>query len=171
MAKLRPKQIILRPMAEADFTVLPTLTAGPGEASRVFWELDDPTDAAAVRALLKDHQDLTVAELGGRVVGFGALYQVEEGRQGHLGPVLVDPQFRGHGVGSRLMSHLLDRAFRYHRLREVRASVSGENGDGVMLLSETGFVPYCNEERTGPDGCSRVVVQMRIDRRAWEGDD
>jgi hypothetical protein len=33
------------------------------------------------------------------------------------------------------------------------------------------FAPYCNVERTGPDGRSHVVVQMRIDRRAWEGDD
>lgn len=158
-------------MEAADLAALPRLTAGAAEASRVFPELDDPTDAGALRALLNDRQDLTVAERRGRVVGFGALYEVEEGRQGYLGPVLVEPGYRGHGVGSRLMSHLLDRAFRYHRLREVRASVPGENEDGVMLLSETGFVPYCNEERTGPDGRSHAVVQMRIDRRAWEGDD
>jgi GNAT superfamily N-acetyltransferase len=86
---------------------------------------------------------------------------------------VLDPQFRGHGAGSRLMSHLLDRAFRHHRLREVRASVPGEDEDedGMMLLSETGFMPYCSEERSGPHGRSRVVVQMRIDRRACDDDD
>lgn len=171
MAKARPQQFTFRPMDEADYDVLPRLISGPGEASLVFWETADPTSLQAIRDLLQARQDQTVAESRGRVVGLGALYEVEEGKQGYVGPVLVDPRYRGHGVGSRLMSHLLDTAFRRHRLREVRARVLGENEDGIVLFSEMGFIPYSNEERPGRDGRNHVVVQMRINRRAHEDND
>lgn len=170
MAKPRRQQFTFRPLVEDDYAILPRLTANADEAARVFWEAQDPADSRSVRALLASRQDLTVAESRGRVVGVGALYEVEEGRQGYVGPVVVDPEFRGHGVGSMLMSRLLETAFRMHGLREVRARVLGDNEDGIVLFSELGFMPYSNEECPGPDGRERVVVQMRIDRRSYRED-
>ncbi|OOG22804.1 GNAT family N-acetyltransferase [Thioalkalivibrio denitrificans] len=170
MAK-RHKKISFRSLAEADYAALPRLTGTADESAAVFWEAADPASPTAIRELLRSRQDVTVAEVKGRVVGLGALYEVEEGRQGYLGPVVVDPEYRGHGVGSMLVSRLLDVAFRGHRVREVRARIPGDNEDGVVMLSEMGFMPYSHEEHATPDGRSRVVVQMRINRRGHQDND
>ncbi|ACL72611.1 GNAT family N-acetyltransferase [Thioalkalivibrio sulfidiphilus] len=170
MANPRPKRQTLsfRPLQESDFAALPRLTVDEAEAALVYWECSEPGKACAVRDLLRSRQDVTVAELQGRVVALGALYEVEESRQGYLGPLVVDPDLRNHGVGSELMEHLLDIAFRKYRLREVRVRLLGENEDGIMLCSEMGFLPYSNEEHLGFDGRRHVVVQMRINRKQLE---
>jgi predicted N-acetyltransferase YhbS len=170
MAKRHP-QIACRPLVEADYAELPRLIGSAEEAAEAFWEAEDPADPGSVRALLQARQDLAVVESGGRVVGLGALSEVEVGRHGYLGPVVVDPEFRGHGAGSLLVAHLLEIAFRRHGLREVRTRVLGGNEDGLVLFSELGFIPYSTEEATGPGGRPRVVVQMRLVRGAHQDND
>ncbi|MFN2348874.1 MAG: GNAT family N-acetyltransferase [Thioalkalivibrio sp.] len=176
MVKTPRQPVILRPLEESDYDALPRLTSDPEEAARAYWECIEPGDGiCAVRDVLRARQDLTVAVIRAqgqdRVVGLGALYDVEEGKQGYVGPLVVDPMYREHGVGGSLMSHLLGIAFKRHRVREMRARVLGENEDGIMLCSELGFVPYSNEERIDPDGRRHVVVQMRINRREHEDND
>ncbi|GAA4409118.1 amino-acid N-acetyltransferase [Fodinibacter luteus] len=53
--------------------------------------------------------DFVVAELGGRVVGCGALHVLWEDL-GEVRTLAVDPSVLGHGVGSALLQRLVDRA-------------------------------------------------------------
>lgn len=93
--------------------------ARPGEAallsalalrSKGHWGYDDAF-LAACRDELTLHDDelgarrTVVADLDGRVVGFGTL----EGAPptGDLGMLFVDPDVIGHGVGRALLTHLL----------------------------------------------------------------
>jgi len=66
--------------------------------------LDKPTVA-----LYEDVQEFWVAEAGIRVVGCGALHVMWEDL-GEIRTLAVDPQWRGHKLGARIVSELLAQA-------------------------------------------------------------
>ena len=59
--------------------------------------------------LYEDIQDFWVADSGGRVVGCGALHPLWEDLA-EIRTVAVDPAVRGHGVGHRLVTRLVETA-------------------------------------------------------------
>jgi amino-acid N-acetyltransferase len=63
----------------------------------------------ATVALYEDVQEFWVARDGGTVVGCGALHVMWEDLA-EVRTVAVDPSYRGHGVGRRIVSGLLDAA-------------------------------------------------------------
>lgn len=63
----------------------------------------------ATVTLYEDIPDFLVAELGGEVVGCGAMHVLWEDL-GELRTLAVDPNRRGHGIGGALVRALLDRA-------------------------------------------------------------
>ena len=63
----------------------------------------------ATVTLFEDVPDFLVAEVGGQVVGCGAMHVIWEDL-GELRTLAVDPAATGQGVGSALVAALLDRA-------------------------------------------------------------
>jgi amino-acid N-acetyltransferase len=63
----------------------------------------------ATVALYEDVQEFWVARDGGTVVGCGALHVMWEDLA-EVRTVAVDPAYRGHGVGHRIVAELLDAA-------------------------------------------------------------
>jgi amino-acid N-acetyltransferase len=59
--------------------------------------------------LYEDVQEFVVAESGGDVAGAGALH-VMWSDLGEIRSLVVDPAFRGKGIGAMLVGHLMDRA-------------------------------------------------------------
>ncbi len=83
---------------------------------------------------------LLVAEVDGRVVGEGALtlYRKRRNHVGSLG-MAVDESFQGRGVGTALMTALMDLADNWYNLRRVELLVYADNARAIYLYQKFGF--------------------------------
>ena len=78
----------------------------------------------------------TVAEQGGVVIGyFGYLHILDEL---HILNVAVAPDFRGRGIGKRLLDRLVEEA-RALSVRAVTLEVRESNHTAIRLYERTGF--------------------------------
>jgi GNAT superfamily N-acetyltransferase len=83
-----------------------------------------------------------VAEAGGRVVGTATTI-VYEGRFAWIGMVLVDPEFRGRGIGTRL----LNQAIEYLDSRGVPTLRLDATPQGQPIYEKLGFIGEYEVER------------------------
>jgi len=96
-----------------------------------------PWSEATFRGLLRrTDADLYVAEVSGSVVGYTAFWSVVD--QGELGNVSVTAQWRGRGIGHRLVETILDRAAE-RGVREVYLEVRVSNTGAQKLYHSYGF--------------------------------
>jgi ribosomal protein S18 acetylase RimI-like enzyme len=81
-----------------------------------------------------------VALIGGKIVGDATLHQQLGGWRRHIGrvSVLVHPQHRGRGLGSALVSEIVDIA-RRAGLEKVEAEFIGEQAGAIKLFALLGF--------------------------------
>jgi len=81
-----------------------------------------------------------VALIGGKIVGDATLHQQLGGWRRHIGrvSVLVHPQHRGRGLGSTLVSEIVDIA-RHAGLEKVEAEFIGEQARAIKLFALLGF--------------------------------
>lgn len=81
-----------------------------------------------------------VAEIDGSIVG-GAGFQVKHRRAHHVGGfgMGVDVDFQGRGVGTALLSAIVDLADNWYNLRRMELEVYADNAAGVALYKKFGF--------------------------------
>ena len=85
----------------------------------------------------------------GEAIGLCSIYQWEQARRAHsagLG-MMVHPEFWGYGVGSQLMTKILDLADNRLGLQRVDLEVTTDNPAGIALYQKFGFrldgtIPY-----------------------------
>jgi ribosomal-protein-alanine N-acetyltransferase len=79
-----------------------------------------------------------VAKVGGRVVGFGGMWVMVD--EAHITTFAVDPEWRRHGIGERLLLALLDLA-RARNAHEATLEVRLSNLAARRLYEKYGFRP------------------------------
>ena len=115
-----PSPLTLRPGAEADLAGIARIQSASPHAAQ--WP---PADYLAQR--------LTVATLHGQVVGFAVARSVAPDEHELLN-IAVEPAYRGHGIGGRLLESLLD-ALAGGVFLEVRES----NTAAIAFYQKAGF--------------------------------
>lgn len=96
-----------------------------------------PWSESTFRGLLRrTDSDLYVAELNGEVAGYAVFWAVTD--QGELGNVAVAPEFRGQGIGARLIDEVLDHAAE-RGVREIFLEVRRSNSGAQNLYRTFGF--------------------------------
>jgi putative acetyltransferase len=82
-----------------------------------------------------------VADIDGRVVGSASLYQDSNPRRSHAAGLGmgVHPDYWGQGIGSALMSALMDLADNWLNISRVELDVNVDNPGGVRLYEKFGF--------------------------------
>ncbi|MFQ5436294.1 MAG: GNAT family N-acetyltransferase, partial [Anaerolineae bacterium] len=82
-----------------------------------------------------------VAEADGRVAGSISLRQRTNPRTTHVGGIgmMVAPDFWGVGIGSRLMTAVLDIADNWLNLKRVELEVHADNPAAIRLYEKFGF--------------------------------
>lgn len=102
-----------------------------------------------------------VFEHGGRVVG--AISGILEGEEGHIEDIAVLPEFRGNGIGTQLIRHLLDR-YETFGISTVGLWAHEKNWDAIPFYENIGFKKIGEEVTLGipdvPDG--ERIMAMRI---------
>lgn len=93
-------------------------------------------------ALGDSNRHLFGAVVEGRVVGFGGIIVGKRARTRHCGHLFVEvhESFFGKGVGTALMTAILDLADRWLGLVRVELQVNADNDRAVRLYERFGFV-------------------------------
>ena len=123
--------VVVRPAGEADVPVIAAITTATGQHDE--WGGANP---AYVHHLL-EHGRLVVAELGGGVVGFGAVQQIGSGAGAvsMLCDLYVDPAVHGRGSGRAMLTDLWSTARR-------RMTFSSLHSNAMPLYTSFGLDPW-----------------------------
>jgi [ribosomal protein S18]-alanine N-acetyltransferase len=98
-----------------------------------------PWSEATFRGLLRRRDaEMVAAEVDGVVIGYAAFWCVVD--QGELGNVCLSADWRGHGLGERLVEEVLHRAAR-RGVREVFLEVRPSNTVARRLYERLRFRP------------------------------
>ena len=133
--------IIIRAMEPAD---IPRLTEIYGQRQVAAMTLQIPYTPEAERAArwgTNDSQRMLVAVVDDIVAGSGGLTLYSR-RRAHAGSIGmgVDQEFQGRGVGTALLSALIDLADNWYNLRRLELEVYIDNEPAVRLYKRHGFV-------------------------------
>lgn len=104
-----------------------------------------------------------VAELEGKLVGHGCLTALKPARRAHIGEVImgVADDHVGRGIGSAILSALLDVADNWRGLKRVELTVNADNESAIRLYTRHGFKLEGRHVKAGfTDGEYHDVLSM-----------
>ncbi|QBS37290.1 ribosomal-protein-alanine N-acetyltransferase [Thermaerobacter sp. FW80] len=130
-ARSQPAEIRIEPMTPGDL---------PGVLAIERRSFPTPWSERAFVSELRDnlYADYIVARHGDRVVGYAGMWCILD--EAHVTTIAVDPEFRGRGVGDRLLTALEQRALRYG-CRRMTLEVRVSNHVAQRLYRRHGFRP------------------------------
>jgi GNAT superfamily N-acetyltransferase len=175
------RDVVVRPAGAADVMAIATIATAAGQPEA--WTGSDP---AYVRHLL-EHGRVVVAELGGDVVGFGAVQEIGTGSVSvsMLCDLFVDPAVHGRGCGRAMLTKLWSTAAR-------RMTFSSLHSHAIPLYTSFGLdawwpllyfnghtsrLPVVNDwtvESATPEAVSAIELawtgaDRAPEHRAWAG--
>jgi amino-acid N-acetyltransferase len=165
------QQVVIRNARTSDVAAIRTLLDAYA-AERILL-------SKATVTLYEDVQEFYVAELDGVVVGCGALHVLWEDLA-EVRTLAVDKEFRGRGIGDRLLATLLDQArqvgvdrvfcltfevefFTRHGFTEIDgAPVSHEVYEQLLESYDEGVAEFLGLERVKPNtlGNARMLLKL-----------
>jgi len=149
-----------RKATEKDFERICKLIKSEEELYLVYPSGNYPFTVDQVRELSRTRKELTVAVDGDEIIGFANLYDYKPNESAFIGNVVIDQNYRGKGLGKKIVSYMLNIAFDKHHLMEVRISVFSNNTPALLLYVGFGFLPYDIEERKDPQGNRVALIHM-----------
>ncbi len=126
-----------------------------------------PWSHGVFRDCLLAGYNCVVLERGGRVAGYGIL-SVAAG-EAHILNLCVDPNYRAHGYGERLLNQVLLRA-RSADVREIFLEVRPSNQTALALYRKKGFHQVANrpayyQAQEGREDAAVLAKKLIVDDR------
>ncbi len=139
------RSVTFRLMGAGDKSAILDLARRQTERDRAFLRTDVTNPAVIDEWIANIRRGRTVtvlAEMDGRVVGYGSLHHDETLWTSHMGElrVLVDREFRGERIAKRLVAELFHVA-REMKLERVFCQIPGDQARVRNLFEELGFQP------------------------------
>ena len=160
------RKVLLRPFAEKDVDALCAFFQGlPTSYRRFAW---DPIDnRATIERWAREidyNKALPIVALdGNRIVADATLHRRKGGPLRLVGRIkwMIDPAWRGAGLGTLLVNHFIDIA-RTSGLRHLNAMlISDLEADAVTTLKHLGFIEYVMPGYgTDPDGDQHDMTKL-----------
>ena len=88
--------------------------------------------------LLRDPNGIFVAEVNGQIAGYISTWQDREAGIGHIPNVAIEAEFRGQGLGRRLIEHAMQQ-FRNCGLTHAKIETLEQNATGQHLYTSLRF--------------------------------
>ena len=160
------RKVMLRPFTERDTDALYDFFHHlPPEYQRFAW---DPIDSRPLIQSWGENIDYAkvfplLAWANNKIVADATLHRRKGGPLRLVGRIkwMIDPEFRGIGLGTMLVNHLIDIA-REHGLRHVSTMlISDLEADAVKTLETLGFKSYVQPGYgTDPDGNQHDMTKL-----------
>ena len=152
---------IYREATEDDYEGICNLVKSEHELFRVYPNGTYPLTISQLKHLSRIRIELTVVTDENKIIGFANLYNYETEKQAFVGNVVIDETYRGKGLGKKLVSYMIEKAFAKYALPEVHISVFSDNIPALLLYAGFGFIPYDIEEKTEPNGNRAALIHMK----------
>ena len=120
-----------------------------------------PLTINQLQTSIDSRSDSTVILLKNKVVGFANFYEVKTGHYCSIGNVIVDPLYRGKGVGAYLINVMVGIALQKYKVTEIHISCFNSNVTGLLLYNKLGFVPYEIEKRFDRESFPIALIKMK----------
>jgi ribosomal protein S18 acetylase RimI-like enzyme len=150
----------------AHYEAIISLIKSPEELFLIFPSAVWPVDVTQLIQLLRERTELTVILDGEQVIGFANLYSNLSGSEIFIGNVVIAHDYRGKGVGRKLLQTMCSKVFDYYA-KEVHITVFNNNLPALKLYDSLGFKPYEMELRNAPIGEQAMAIHMRLNRKSW----
>lgn len=162
------RKVLIRPFDESDADALFAFFQRLPEESRNFaWDRIDQRSLVDTWAANIDYGKVfpLLALDGSRIVADATLHRREYGPLRLVGRIkwLIDPDYRGVGLGTLLVNHFIDTA-RHNGLRHLSCMlVSDLEQDAIETLSELGFEQHTFAEYgADPEGGAHDMAKITL---------
>ena len=158
---------MIRPAPEADVVIRPMRQDDLPHVSDIERRsYDFPWSHGVFRDCLLAGYQCVVLERDGEVSGYGIL-SVAAG-EAHILNLCVEPAFRSHGYGERLLDDMLFRA-RTSSVREIFLEVRPSNANALALYKKKGFYQVANrpayyQAQEGREDAAVLAKKLTVDR-------
>ena len=158
---------MIRPAPEADVVIRPMRHEDLPHVSDIERRsYDFPWSHGVFRDCLLAGYQCVVLERDGEVSGYGIL-SVAAG-EAHILNLCVEPAFRSHGYGERLLDDMLFRA-RTSSVREIFLEVRPSNANALALYKKKGFYQVANrpayyQAQEGREDAAVLAKKLTVDR-------
>jgi putative acetyltransferase len=133
--------IVIRGAEPDDFAAIVAIVNQRSVAAGTLGLLYQTPAEARERFQLDATHRMLVAEIDGQVIGNSGLV-LYRNRRAHVGAIgmSVAEEFQGRGVGTALMTAIIDLADNWYNLRRLELEVYTDNEPGIRLYKRFGFV-------------------------------
>lgn len=112
------------------------------QISKLFKQLGGDKEQIPLKEVMEEGNGITLAycEQNGQVIGIASMctYHVISGKKGWIEDVVVDTQFRGQGIGRKLMEKLLEEG-KKKKLTEILLFTEAHRIPAIKLYTDLGF--------------------------------
>lgn len=121
-----------------------------------------PLTTEQLEQQLNERHESTVMLEHGKLVGFANFYNVQNRNIAFIGNVIIKPEKRGQGLGSKLLQAMITTGFSQLQLKEVHLSCYNNNTAALLFYTKLGFAPYAIERRYDPDNKPVALIHLKI---------
>ena len=151
-----------RPAEREDFASIARMPLNPLELFYMYPKGVFPVSPDELAEVAASRSSPTVVLADGAVAGYGNLYDVERGRHGWLGNVIVHPDYRRHGIGAFLIETMGTIAREKYGAEELRLVCHNTNTKAMLLYGRMGFKPFDMQQTTDYNGDTVVGIRMFV---------
>jgi len=145
-----------------DLSQICTFPQNPTELYFMYPKANFPLTFEQLKHNFDNRSNCTIFLSNETVVAFANMYDIEPGKQCFLGNVIINPAFRGQGVGEYLLETMSEIAVQKHQANELHLTCFNTNTPGLLLYLKSGFTPYAMEKRVDFEGKQLLAVYMKM---------
>lgn len=146
-----------------DYDVICTFPQTPEELYFMMPSGTFPLTAAQLEEKAANrHCRTVVTDENDEVVGYANVYGYEEGKQAHLGNVIIAPSHRGTGAAALLIESMIDQARTELRVPQLLLVCHHTNPRAMLFYNKLGFRPQSLKKMANGDEII-VGITMGLD--------
>lgn len=147
-----------------DFRDLEIICRFPQDENELFFmfpKANYPLTIEQLQASIDSRYDSTVIIVDNQVIGFANFYEANMDEHCSIGNVIINPDYRGKGVGKYLIQTMENIAINKYNVKEIHISCFNQNLAGLLLYSKLGYQPYDIEKRLNKYSFPVALINMK----------
>ncbi|WP_158606374.1 GNAT family N-acetyltransferase [Paenibacillus ginsengarvi] len=149
-----------RPAQSEDYQTICTFVETEDELYFMFPSGKFPLQAGQLEQNAKNRWCPTIVEDESGIAGYANFYGYEEGKQCHLGNVIVAPAHRGQGAAAFLIRTMITKASAELNVPRLLLVCHSTNPRALLFYDKLGFKPFALSKKLNFRGEAIVGISM-----------